>query len=108
MIGQKLVEVARRDFDGCLSAGIDYPIDAESYINLQGKGYKTGKLSRGVSGSLGWIVQIPADRKVYEKYTRGPDSSIPQLSDLKAGKPNARNVGSCGPAKMTRPPSCPE
>jgi hypothetical protein len=106
------------------------PSHAESYSNLQGKGYKTGKLSRGASGSLGWFVsngekkyfcrmrvavayvgntgmvaftssgrQIPADRKVYEKCIGGPDSSIPQLSDLKAGKPNARNVGSCDPAK---------
>ncbi|MCP9230802.1 hypothetical protein NMG46_11170 [Mesorhizobium sp. LMG 17147] len=32
------------------------PSHAESYSNLQGKGYKTGKLSRGASGSLGWFV----------------------------------------------------
>lgn len=105
------------------------PSHAESYSNLQGKGYKTGKLSRGASGSLVWFVsngekkyfcrmraaqayvgstgmvaftaagrQISLDRNVYEKYA-GFDASIPQLSDLKAGKLNKRAVGNCSPAK---------
>ncbi|MES0155731.1 hypothetical protein NKJ81_19280 [Mesorhizobium sp. M0018] len=105
------------------------PSHAESYSNLQSKGYKTGKLSRGASGSLGWFVsngekkyfcrmraarayigttgmvaftaagrQISLDREVYEKYA-GFDASIPQLSDLKAGKLNKQAVGNCGPAK---------
>ncbi|UVK51809.1 hypothetical protein DBIPINDM_005122 [Mesorhizobium sp. AR02] len=33
-----------------------FPSNAESYSNLQSKGYKTGKLARGASGNLGWFV----------------------------------------------------
>jgi len=106
------------------------PSHAETYSNLQSGGYKTGKLTRGASGSLGWIVsngknkffcrmraahayvgktgmvcftssgrQISMDRKVYEQYAGGFDASAPQLSDLKAGKLDARDVGACAPAK---------
>ncbi|WP_246694480.1 hypothetical protein [Mesorhizobium sp. M2E.F.Ca.ET.209.01.1.1] len=32
------------------------PAHAESYSNLQSSGYKTSKLTRGASGSLGWYV----------------------------------------------------
>ncbi|QND55722.1 hypothetical protein [Mesorhizobium huakuii] len=106
------------------------PSNAESYSSLQGKGYKTGKLTRGASGNLGWFVsgagkkffctlhvahayvgktgmvgftsagqQISLNRKVYEQYAGGFDASAPQLSDLKAGRLNARDVGNCAPAK---------
>ncbi|RWB22767.1 MAG: hypothetical protein EOQ40_03430 [Mesorhizobium sp.] len=105
------------------------PSHAESYSNLQTGGYKTSKLTRGASGALGWIVsngekkffcrmrvgaayvgktgmvgftssgrQISENRKVYEQRV-GFDPTLPQLSDLKAGRPNARDVGACAPAK---------
>ncbi|TIV69170.1 MAG: hypothetical protein E5V89_19950 [Mesorhizobium sp.] len=105
------------------------PSHAESFSSLQASGYKTSKLTRGASGSLGWIVsngekkffcrmraaiasvgktgmvgftasgrQVPMSRKVYEQRV-GFDPTAPQLSDLKAGRPNARDVGSCAPAK---------
>ncbi|MBZ9670791.1 hypothetical protein [Mesorhizobium sp. ES1-3] len=110
--------------------GSGFPSNAESYSNLQSKGYKTSKLTRGASGSLGWFVssgekkffckmhvgmayvgstkmigftsagaQVPLNRKVYESHAGGHDDAIPQLSDLKAGKPNTRDVGNCAPAK---------
>ena len=106
------------------------PANAESYAGLQANGYRTGKLVRGASGSLGWIVskgqkrwfcrlgvsnayvgksgmvaftsagrQVRLDRETYEKYAGGSDASIPQLSDLQAGRLNARDVGACSPAK---------
>jgi hypothetical protein len=105
------------------------PSFAASYSDLQSKGYHTGKLTRGASGSLGWVVsngkekffcpmrvgvaydgkgmvgftssgrQISLDRKVYEQQVGGFDPSLPQLSDLRAGQPNARHVGSCHPVR---------
>ena len=38
---------------------------------------------------------IPIDKAVFEASIGGHDSSIPQLSDLKAGKVQPRHVGSC-------------
>ncbi|CAM5654953.1 hypothetical protein MAUB1S_11380 [Mycolicibacterium aubagnense] len=95
------------------------------YSDLQAQGYKTGKLTRGASGSLGWYVSnsekkffcrmrgiyayigktglviftssgrpIPLNRKNYMD-----NPLIPQLSDLRAGKLNSRDVGYCHPAK---------
>jgi hypothetical protein len=105
------------------------PSHAESYSSLESQGYTTSKMMRGASGNLGWAVakggkkyfckmraarayvgtkgmvaftsagrQIELDRQVYEGSV-GFDSSIPQLSDLKAGKLTAANVGNCAPAK---------
>ena len=56
----------------------------------------------GKSGMVGFTSsgrQIGLNRKVYEKYAGGFDQSASQLSDLKAGRPNARDVGNCSPAK---------
>ena len=105
------------------------PSHAESYSSLQSQGYTTSKMMRGASGNLGWTVakggkkyfctmraatayvgtkgmvaftsagrQITLDRQVYEKSV-GFDPSMPQLSDLKAGKLNAADVGNCAPAR---------
>ena len=43
--------------------------------------------------------QIKLDRKTFEAGMGGPDPNIPQLSALKAGKPNDRDVGGCAAAK---------
>jgi hypothetical protein len=43
--------------------------------------------------------QIKLDRKTFEAGIGGPDPNIPQLSALKAGKPNDRDVGGCASAK---------
>lgn len=43
--------------------------------------------------------QIKLDRKTFEAGIGGPDPNIPQLSALKAGKPNDRKVGACAAAK---------
>jgi hypothetical protein len=43
--------------------------------------------------------QIKLDRKTFEAGIGGPDPSIPQLSALKTGKPNDRDVGGCAAAK---------
>jgi hypothetical protein len=106
------------------------PASAESYASLLKHGYKTGKISRGKSGALGWIVsngekryfctmraalayggsqgmvgftssgkQMNLNRKVFEANLGGPDPTIPQLADLKAGRPDPRDVGSCAPAR---------
>lgn len=39
--------------------------------------------------------QVKIDRKAFEKVLGGPDKTIPQLSDLNAGKPKPRDVGAC-------------
>jgi hypothetical protein len=43
--------------------------------------------------------QIKLDRKTFEEGIGGPDPNIPQLSALKAGKLNDRDVGGCSAAK---------
>ena len=43
--------------------------------------------------------QIKLDRKTFEAGIGGPDPNIPQLSALKAGKLNARDVGGCAALK---------
>ncbi len=43
--------------------------------------------------------QIKLDRKTFESGIGGPDPNIPQLSALKAGKPNERDVGGCAAVK---------
>ena len=43
--------------------------------------------------------QIKLDRKTFEAGIGGPDPNIPQLSALKAGKPNDRDAGGCAAAK---------
>jgi hypothetical protein len=43
--------------------------------------------------------QIKLDRKTFEAGIGGPYPNIPQLSALKAGKPNDRDVGGCAAAK---------
>jgi len=104
--------------------------NAESYSRLQASGYKTGNMTRGASGSLGWFVtngekrffcssgvslayngkngmvgftssgrQITIERKVFEKRAGKNTKGIPQLSDLKAGRLQPSDVGSCRPVK---------
>jgi hypothetical protein len=43
--------------------------------------------------------QIKLDRKTFESHIGGPDPTIPQLSALKTGKLNARDVGGCAAVK---------
>ena len=43
--------------------------------------------------------QIKLDRKTFESGIGGPDPNIPQLSALKAGKPNERDVSGCAAVK---------
>jgi hypothetical protein len=63
------------------------------------------KSSMAYVGSSGLVSiltngrQIKLDRKTFEAGIGGPDPDIPQLADLKAGRPSARDVGSCAPLK---------
>jgi hypothetical protein len=63
------------------------------------------KASMAYVGSSGLVSilsngrQIKLDRKTFEVGIGGPDPNIPQLADLKSGKPGARDVGSCSPQK---------
>jgi hypothetical protein len=43
--------------------------------------------------------QIKLDRKTFEAGIGGPDTNIPQLAALKAGRPNDRDVGGCAAVK---------
>ena len=43
--------------------------------------------------------QIKIDRKTFENAIGGPDPNIPQMSDLRAGRPAPKDVGVCSPAK---------
>ncbi len=103
--------------------------NAESYAALQGQGYKTSKLTRGASGSLGWFV-VGGSTKFFcpmrvttaqvgktglvgftssGKQVRldrkvyeqhaGSASIYPQLSDLQAGRPRPQDVRACVPAR---------
>lgn len=42
---------------------------------------------------------VKLDRAVFEQNIGGPDPSMPTLSNLKAGHPNASDVGACSKAK---------
>jgi hypothetical protein len=55
--------------------------------------------SSGLVSILSNGKQIKLDRKTFEAGIGGPDPNIPQLADLKSGKPGARDVGSCSPQK---------
>lgn len=63
------------------------------------------KASMAYVGSSGLVSilsngrQIKLDRKTFEAGIGGPDPNIPQLADLKSGKPDTRDVGSCSPQK---------
>jgi hypothetical protein len=63
------------------------------------------KASMAYVGSSGLVSilsngrQIKLDRKTFEAGIGGPDPNIPQMADLKAGRPNARDVGSCSSVK---------
>jgi hypothetical protein len=63
------------------------------------------KASMAYVGSSGLVSilsngkQIKLDRKTFEAGIGGPDANIPQLSDLKAGRPMPRDVGACSPLK---------
>jgi hypothetical protein len=39
---------------------------------------------------------VKVDRAVFEAAIRGPDPSIPMLSDLQAGRTKPADVGTCG------------
>jgi hypothetical protein len=63
------------------------------------------KASMAYVGSSGLVSilsngrQIKLDRKTFDAGIGGPDPDIPQLADLKSGRPGARDVGSCSPQK---------
>lgn len=54
---------------------------------------KDGMVSFTASGRM-----VKIDRGVFEANIGGHDPSIPQLADLKAGRVQPRDVGSCNPA----------
>lgn len=43
--------------------------------------------------------QIKLDRKTFESHLGGSAGDLPQLSDLKAGRPGNKDVGGCAAAK---------
>jgi hypothetical protein len=43
--------------------------------------------------------QVKLDRKTFESHLGGSAGDLPQLSDLKSGKPRSGDVGSCAAAK---------
>lgn len=103
--------------------------NAESYAALQGEGYKSSKLTRGASGSLGWFM-VGGGKKFFcpmrvatarvgktgligftssgkqvpmnrkvYEHYAGSASIYPQLSDLQAGRPRPQDVRACVPAR---------
>ena len=93
------------------------PAEAASYKSLKAKGYKTSSWTRSPSGRRGWRVSGGGKRyfctmrvglarngsKAVGFTTSGriipmagrPRKGAPNLADLKAGRPRARDVGSC-------------
>ncbi|MFZ1773627.1 MAG: hypothetical protein WAT78_06670 [Rhizobiaceae bacterium] len=103
--------------------------EAASFKNLVADGYAVGPMSRGKSGSWGWVLskggaksfctsRVTAAIKnntTYVLYTSAGRSfeinrggayeralgstKLPLLSDLKAGRPRAEDVGACSKLK---------
>lgn len=42
---------------------------------------------------------IPIDKRTYERAIGGPDPSLANLVDLRAGRPRPRDAGSCSPRR---------
>lgn len=63
------------------------------FCNLNAVVVYVGKTGMAAFASSG--RQIKMDRKAYESKTGGPNSKIPQLADLKAGRVHRRDVGRC-------------
>jgi hypothetical protein len=110
-----------------LSAFASTPALAVSFESLVGDGYKVSKMSRNAAGMSGWNVSkgdskyfckldatqaltkttvvslitggrtINMDRKTFE--SRVSTEGMPQMADLKAGKPRPQDVGSCSKQK---------
>lgn len=55
---------------------------------------RDGMVSFTTSGRM-----VKLDRAVFEAAIGGPDPSIPRLEDLKAGRVQPANVGSCAPVR---------
>lgn len=89
---------------GKLSRG---PSGAQGWVvsNPDKKYFCKLKASMAYVGSSGLVSiltngrQIKLDRKTFEAGIGGPDPNIPQMADLKAGRPNTRDVGGCSPLK---------
>jgi hypothetical protein len=100
---------------------------AASFESLVADGYKVAKMTRSASGASGWVVSngktkyfcrldatmaltktkvvsiitggrmIEIDRQAFE--SKSSTDGMPQLADLKAGKPRPEDVGACSKAK---------
>lgn len=69
--------------------------DKQFFCQMNVSTFYDGKHKMGAFTAAGRIVAI--DRKVFEAAIGGPDPSLPQWSDLQAGRPRPQDVGSCGP-----------
>jgi hypothetical protein len=63
------------------------------FCKFQGSTVYVGKTKMVIFTSPG--REISMNRKAYEEKAGGPDPSIPQMSDLKAGRVEPRLVGAC-------------
>jgi hypothetical protein len=98
-----------------------------SFESLVADGYKVAKMTRNAAGTSGWLVSngktkyfcrldatmaltktkvvsmitggrmIEIDRKAFE--AKSSTDGMPQLADLKAGKPRPEDVGACSAAR---------
>lgn len=70
-----------------------------------GKWFCKGKFSMAVVDAKTLVSilasgkMIKVDRAVFEDSIGGPDPSLPNLADLKAGRVEPRHVGSCTPVR---------
>lgn len=53
--------------------------------------------SNGMASVTSSGRQIKLDKEAYEKFTGGPARLAARFEDLKAGRPQSRNVGPCHP-----------
>ena len=63
------------------------------FCRFQGTTVYVGKTKMVIYTAAGRAISM--NRKAYEEKAGGPDPSIPKMSDLKAGRPDARLVGAC-------------
>ena len=63
------------------------------FCKFQGTTVYVGKNKMVIYTATG--REMSMNRKAYEEKAGGPDPSIPKMSDLKAGRPEARQVGAC-------------
>jgi hypothetical protein len=69
--------------------------DKHFFCRMNVATFYDGKTKMGAFTAAGRIV--PVDKKVFESVIGGPDPSLPQIADLRAGRARPQDVGSCGP-----------